>query len=97
MKVKYKADSIYGPDLINFPYKVGDYVTIVVRYWTTKEDEDDIYYYGLITEFDEEREGFWARLDDNPNAEELFRFGDIEAVFDGDKIPLFGGWTKRKK
>jgi hypothetical protein len=72
-------------------------VTIVVRFWTTKEDEEDIYYHGYITEFDEEREGFWAKLDDNPKVEELFHYGDIEAVLDGDKIPFFGGWTKRKK
>ncbi|WHY79917.1 hypothetical protein QNH20_12555 [Neobacillus sp. WH10] len=37
MKVMYKASRIYGPDLTDFPYKECDYVTIVVRYWTSKE------------------------------------------------------------
>ena len=36
MKVMYKAGSIYGPGLTDFPYKEGDYVTMVVRYWTRK-------------------------------------------------------------
>lgn len=48
MKVKYKAGSIYGSGLTDFPYKEGDYVTIVVRYWTSKEDDEDIYYHGYI-------------------------------------------------
>jgi hypothetical protein len=96
VKVKYKHGSIYE-GLTDFPYKEGDYVTIVVRYWTSKEDDEDIYYHGHITGFDEEREGFWARLDDSPEIEDLFYFGDIEAVFDGDKIPFLGGWTKRKE
>lgn len=48
-----------------------------------------IYYHGYITEFDEEREGFWVRLDDNPKVEELLHYGDIEAVFDVDKLPFF--------
>ena len=29
------------------------------------------------------------------NCEELFTFEDIEAVLDGDRIPFFGGTTKR--
>jgi hypothetical protein len=95
MKVKYKNGSIYGPGLVDFPYQEGDYITIVVRYWDTTEDEDDIYYHGHITEFEDEREGFWARLDDAPDNEEFFHFGDLEAVSDGDKIPFLGGWTKR--
>lgn len=43
MKVKYKDGSIYGPGLVDFPYQEGDYVTIVVRYWTVKEEAEDIY------------------------------------------------------
>ena len=96
MKVKYKDDRIYGQGLTDFPYQEGDYVTIVVRYWTVKEDDEDIYYHGHITQLEDERVGFWAVLDDDPDQEEFFHFGDIEAVFDGDKIPLLGGWTKRK-
>jgi hypothetical protein len=34
--------------------------------------------------------------DDDPVNEDFFYYGDIEAVIDGDKIPFFGGWTKRK-
>lgn len=97
MKVKYKDGSIYGPGLTDFPYQEGDYVTIVVRYWTNKEVEDDLYYHGHITQLEDEREGFWAVLDDDPDQEEFFHFGDIEAVFDGDKIPFLGGWTKRRE
>lgn len=37
MKIKYKSGSIYS-GLTDFPYQKADYVTIVVRYWTTKED-----------------------------------------------------------
>jgi hypothetical protein len=95
MKVKYKPGSIYI-GLTDFPFNIDDYVTIVVRYWTSKELEDDIIYYGHITEFDEEMDGFWAVLDDDPDREELFHFGDIEAVNYGDKIPFMGGWTKRR-
>ena len=29
------------------------------------------------------------RLDDNPKVEELLHYGDIEAVFDVDKLPFF--------
>ena len=98
MKVKYKNGSIYSPGLADFPYKEGDYVVIVVRLWTTKEDEDDLYYHGHITEIDETRGGFWARLDDTPDIADFFSFVDIEAVFDYDKIISFlGGWTKRKE
>ncbi|OIK04881.1 hypothetical protein BIV60_27815 [Bacillus sp. MUM 116] len=96
MKVKYKDGSIYGPGLTDFPYQEGDYVTIVVRYWTSKE-EDDLYYHGHITQLEDERVGFWAVLDDDPDQEEFFHFGDLEAVFDGDKIPFLGGWTKRQQ
>ncbi|MCM2532281.1 hypothetical protein NDK43_07630 [Neobacillus pocheonensis] len=95
MKVKYKDGSIFGHGLTDFPYREGDYVTIVVRYWT-KENEDNIYYHGHITELEDERVGFWARLDDDLENEEFFHFSDIEAVFNGDKIPFFGGWKKRK-
>jgi hypothetical protein len=99
MKVKYKDGSIYGPDLTDFPYQEGDYVTIVVRYWTVKEEveDKDIYYHGRITQLEDERVGFWAVLDDEPNQEEFFHFGDIEAVLDGDRIPFLGGSTKRIK
>ncbi|MFD4706021.1 hypothetical protein ACFWM3_14300 [Gottfriedia sp. NPDC058432] len=48
MKVKYKDGSIYGPGLTDFPFHEGgylSYVTIVVRFWTVKEDEEDIYYH----------------------------------------------------
>jgi hypothetical protein len=97
MKVKYKAGSIYGPGLTDFPYQEGDYVTIVVRYWVKGDEDDDIYYHGHITDFEDERVGFWARLDDDPDTEEFFHYRDIEAVFDGDRIPFLGGTTKRIK
>ena len=87
MKVKYKAGSIYS-DLTDFPYREADYVTIVVRYWTCKENEDDIYYHGHITEVDEVRDGFWARLDDDPVNEDFFYYGDIEAVIDGGVVAI---------
>lgn len=94
MKVKYKNGSVYS-GYVDFPFQKSDHITIVVRYWNTKEDEEDIYYHGHITEIEEDMEGFWAVLEDDPGREEFFHFGDIEAVFDGDKIPFFGGWTKR--
>lgn len=94
MKVRYRDSSVYY-GLVDFPYKEGDYVTIVCLYWGNNEEDPDIYYHGHITEFDEEREGFWAVLDDDPDREEFFHYGDIEAVFDGDRIPFFGGSTKR--
>jgi hypothetical protein len=94
MKVKYKNGSIYV-GLTDFPYQEGDYVTIVVQYWTSNEDGEDIYYHGRITQLEDEREGFWAVLDDNPDQEEYFHFGDIEAVIDGDRIPFLGGTSKR--
>jgi hypothetical protein len=62
MKVKYKDGSIYGPGLTDFPYQEGDYMMIVVRYWTSKEVEDDLYYHGHITQLEDERVGFWAGL-----------------------------------
>ncbi|MED1472692.1 hypothetical protein [Bacillus salipaludis] len=37
-----------------------------------------------ITQLEDERVGFWAVLDDDPDQEEFFHFVDIEAVFDGD-------------
>ena len=58
MKVKYKDGSIYGPGLTDFPFHEGGYVTIVVRFWTVKEDEEDIYYHGHITQLEDERVGF---------------------------------------
>lgn len=97
MKVKYKDGSIYGPGLVDFPFQEGDYVTIVVRFWTAKEVDEDIYYHGHITQLEDEREGFWAVLDDDPNQEEFFHFGDIEAVGDGNKIPFLGGWAQRRQ
>lgn len=96
MKVKYKYGSLHI-GLTDFPYKEGDYVTIVVKYWTTKGDEDDIYYHGHITEFEEERDGFRAVLDDDSNREEFFHYGDLEAVLPGDRISFLGGSTMRKK
>ncbi|MBT2739039.1 hypothetical protein [Bacillus sp. ISL-7] len=47
---------------------------------------DDVYYHGHITEFEEERDGFWVRLDDDPDRENFFHFGDIDTVFNSDKI-----------
>lgn len=94
MKVKYKNGSMYT-DLTEFPYKEGDYVTIVVRYWTAEEDEDNIYYHGYITGIDEQQQVFWARLEHKPKEDELFHFSDIEAVIDGDKIPFLARWKKR--
>ena len=94
MKVKYKEGSLLS--VTDFTFKEEDYVTIVVRYWVKKDDdEDDVYYHGFITEFDEEREGFWTRLDDGPNKEEFFSFGELEAVIPGDRIPFLAGTTKR--
>lgn len=58
---------------------MNKYVTKLVK----KNDEDDVYYHGYITEFDEEREGFWARLDDGHDKEEFFSFGELEAVIPG--------------
>lgn len=96
MKAKYKNGSLLGT--VDFTFKEDDYVTIVVRYWVKNdEDEEDLYYHGVITALEEEREGFWAVLDDDSDREEFFHFGDIEAVFDGDRIPFLGGTTKRIK
>lgn len=94
MMVKYKNGSIHV-DMTEFPYREGDHVTIVIQHLTTKDGDEDIYYRGHITEIEEEREGFWARLEDDQDKEEFFHFGEIEAVLDGYKIPFFGGWTKR--
>jgi len=94
MKVKYKNGSLF--DGTDFTFEEDDFVTIVVRYWVKKDDdEDDVYYHGFITEFDEEREGFWARLDDGPDKEEFFRFSELEAVIPGDRIPFLAGTTKK--
>lgn len=94
MKVKYKEGSLLS--VTDFTFKEEDYVTIVVRYWVKKDDdEDDVYYHGFITEFDEERKGFWARLDDGTDKEEFFSFGELEAVIPGDRIPFLAGTTKR--
>ena len=96
MKVKYKDGSLLG--VMDFSFQEDDYVTIVVQYWVKRDDDEvDIYYHGVITELDEEREGFWARLDDAPDKEEFFNFGEIEAVFPGDRIPFLAGTTKRIK
>jgi hypothetical protein len=100
MKVKYNEHSIYW-GLVDFPFKEGDYVTIVEQYWRNQDSEDndypDIYYHGHITEFEEEREGFWAVLDDDTERAEFFHYGDLEAVLPGDRIPFLGGSTMRKK
>ena len=94
MKVKYKDGSLMG--VTDFSFREDDYVTIVVRYWVKKDDdEDDIFYHGYITELNEEREGFWVRLDDDPVKEEFFTFREIEAVIPGDRIPFLAGTTKR--
>ncbi|MDX1805920.1 MAG: hypothetical protein R3267_02685 [Paenisporosarcina sp.] len=93
MKVKYKDGSLLG--VTDFSFREDDYVTIVVRYWVKKDDEDDIYYHGFITELNEEREGFWVRLDDAPDKEEFFTFTEIETVLPGDRIPFLEGTTTR--
>ena len=94
MKVKYKNGSLFQGN--DFTFQEDDYVTIVVHYWGKRgNDEDDVYYHGFITEFDEEREGFWARLDDGPDKEEFFRFSELEAVIPGDRIPFLAGTTKK--
>ncbi|MGD6879924.1 hypothetical protein [Bacillus infantis] len=95
MKVNYKPGSIYS-NPADFPFKEDDYVTIVVRFWVKKaEDESSLYYHGVITEFDEEQDGFWAVLDDDPEREEFFHFGDLEAVISGERIPSLAGTKKR--
>lgn len=94
MKVNYKPETLL-PHTFNF--KEGDYVTIIVRYWTVKNEEEDLYYHGTITEIDEEREGFWAVLDDDKEREEFFAFPDLEGVIEGERIPFLGGTTKRSK
>lgn len=95
MKVNYKPGSPYTSPS-EFPFKEDDYVTIVVNFWVKKdEEEDDIYYHGVITEFDEDRDGFWAVLDDDPEREEFLNFGHLEAVVPGDRISFFAGTTKR--
>ncbi|MFA1782352.1 hypothetical protein ACDX77_18945 [Bacillus velezensis] len=88
MKVKYSHSE--G----NFPFAKGDYVTVVVRYLYVKDLEDELHYHGTVTEIEED--GFWCVLDDKIK-EEYFSFLDIENVIDGDRIPLFGGTTKRIK
>lgn len=97
MKVNYKPGTLYtNPS--EFGFQEGDHVTIVVTFWVKRdEEEEDVYYHGTITEFDEEREGFWARLEDVPEKEEFFHFGDLEAVIPGNRIPFLLGTTVRPK
>ena len=93
MKVKYNPGTLL-PSV--FEYSEGDYVTIIVRYWTVVNEEDTLYYHGKITEIDEEQEGFCAVLDDDADTEEFFCFADLEGVIDGDRIPFMLGTTKRR-
>jgi hypothetical protein len=93
MKVNYKPGTLLPG---RFEYIEGDYVTIIVRYWTVKEEDETLYYHGTITEVDEDREGFWAVLDENAEREEFFSFADLEGVIDGTRIPFLAGTAKRR-
>ncbi|HAJ3957197.1 hypothetical protein WD019_19030 [Fictibacillus sp. Mic-4] len=86
MKVSFK-DNVQR----DFPYKKGDYVTVVVRWLYENEKGADLYYHGTITDID--NNGFWCVLDDNKTQEEYFSFSEIENVIDGDRIP---GSSKRR-
>jgi hypothetical protein len=94
MKVNYMPGTLLPND---FNYNEGDYVTIIVRFWTVKHEEDTLYYHGTITEIDEEREGFWTVLDGDKEREEFFAFPDLEGVIDGERIPFLTGTTRRSK
>ena len=94
MIINYKPGTEYsGPR--QFSYSEGSRVTIVVRHWLEENASDSIYYHGEITSLDEERQGFWAVLEDDENQEEFFHFGDIEAVIPGDEVPSDIGTKKR--
>ncbi len=86
-KVKYSHEE--G----NFAFGEKDYVTIVVRYWYTKELEDEVYYHGIITSVEDE--GFWCVLDGEKDQKEYFSFLDIEGVLTGDRIPFLDGTAER--
>ncbi|MGM9988858.1 MAG: hypothetical protein ACI35O_16750 [Bacillaceae bacterium] len=94
MDVNYKPGTLL-PE--TFDYAEGDYVTIIVHFWTVKHEEETLYYHGTITGIDEDREGFWAVLDDDKEREEFFAFPDLEGVIDGERIPFLAGTTKRSK
>ncbi|MGG3800658.1 hypothetical protein [Metabacillus fastidiosus] len=88
MQVQYK-DEIIG----SFNFKEGDYITIVLRYLTMQEGEEELYYHGTIKKI-EDSNGIWCILD-NKTEEEYFAFNDIESVFSGDRIPFFAGSIER--
>lgn len=93
LKVNYKEGTLLSN---TFEFLEGDYVTIIVHYWTVKHEEETLYYHGTITEIDEDREGFWAVLDDEER-EEFFSFVDLEGVIPGERIPFLSGTTKRSR
>jgi hypothetical protein len=94
MKVNYKPGTLF-PN--TFDYKEGDYVTVILRFWDVKNEEDTLYYHGTVTKIEEENGGFWAVLDDDKEVEEFFYFLDLEGVIDGERIPFLAGTTKRSK
>lgn len=40
-------------------------MTIVVRYLSATEPEDELYYHGEVTQIEEDNSGFWCVLDDD--------------------------------
>lgn len=71
-------------------------MTIVVRYLSATEPEDELYYHGEVTQIEEDNSGFWCVLDDDKMREEFFYFFDLENVIDVDRILFFAGTTKRR-
>lgn len=88
MKVRYSHEE--G----QFPFVLGDYVTIIVRYLYAENTEEELYYHGTITQI--HAEGLHAVLDDDKSKEQYFAFADIEKVIQGHLIPFLGGYTRRQ-